>query len=77
MAGGEEEGSSGSYKSLRLTFYRLLTHYEFVCARLERYKSDRSAVGNVEEVEELVVEAHGLEIELDRMRNRLVRSYPS
>ncbi|KAA1116266.1 hypothetical protein PGT21_007101 [Puccinia graminis f. sp. tritici] len=76
VAGAEEDGSSSSsYKSLRLTFYRLLKHYEFVCARLERYKSDRSAVGNVEEVEELVVEVRGLEMELDRIRNRLVRNY--
>ncbi|KAA1107228.1 hypothetical protein PGT21_006915 [Puccinia graminis f. sp. tritici] len=76
VPGGEEDGSSSSYKSLRLTFYRLLKHYEFVCARLERYRSDRSAVGNVEEVEELVVEVRGLEMELDRIRNRLVRNYP-
>ncbi|WAR63716.1 hypothetical protein PtB15_17B317 [Puccinia triticina] len=67
--------SSPSYKLLRLQFHKLLRHYEFVCARIEEYKSDDSAISNLQEVEELVFEVHGLELELDRLRQRLTRNY--
>ncbi|KNZ48022.1 hypothetical protein VP01_596g7 [Puccinia sorghi] len=71
----DQPGSSPSYRSLRLMFYKLLKHYEFVCSRIEQYKQDRSTIPNLQDVEDLVVEVHGLETELDRLRNRLARNY--
>lgn len=67
--------SSLAYKKSRLLFYELSKHYEYVCMKLKDYQDGRLKIKSLKDIEDLLFEVHGLEIELDRLRNRLIRNY--
>ncbi|MBW0506815.1 hypothetical protein O181_046530 [Austropuccinia psidii MF-1] len=68
----EDSKAMVNYKKNRILFHRLKKHYEFVCERLERFKSGKLRISSLEEIQELLEESMGLENELEKIKNRII-----
>ncbi|KAI7935049.1 hypothetical protein MJO29_016312 [Puccinia striiformis f. sp. tritici] len=63
------------YDRLRLSYHQLLNHYHFVCDHIDQLQKDRQLCQNLLDVQDLICEVQGLEVELDRLAKQIALKY--